>query len=201
MRYAAEPSLKYSIGTWYSGYVKLLINQLEQNSFTCMLYFRQNKRFFLMLHVVLHNPKIPPNTGNVIRLMANSGFQLHLIEPLGFDFEEKQLRRAGLDYHDLARVERHADFAAFQTLHANARMFAITTKGQARYSDVAFQPGDVLVFGSETEGLPDAVMQTFPAAQRLRIPMLVNNRSLNLSNSVAIVVYEAWRQLDFSQGS
>ena len=154
-----------------------------------------------MLHVVLHNPKIPPNTGNVIRLMANSGFQLHLIEPLGFDFEEKQLRRAGLDYHDLARVERHANFAAFQTLHATARMFAITTKGQTRYSDVAFQSGDVLVFGSETQGLPDDVMQTFQADKRLRIPMLANNRSLNLSNSVAIVVYEAWRQLGFSQGS
>ena len=166
-----------------------------------MLYPRQNKRLSLMLHVVLHNPKIPPNTGNVIRLMANSGFQLHLIEPLGFDFEEKQLRRAGLDYHDLARVERHANFEAFLALHASARMFAITTKGTTRYSDAAFQPGDVLVFGSETEGLPDAVMRTFSATNRLRIPMLVNNRSLNLSNSVAIVVYEAWRQLGFSQGN
>ena len=159
------------------------------------------KRLLLMLHVVLHNPRIPPNTGNVIRLMANTGCQLHLIEPLGFDFEEKQLRRAGLDYHDLTRVERHASFDAFITAQKPSRMFAITTKGSANYADVAFESGDTLVFGSETAGLPDAVMQMFDPASRLRIPMLPNNRSLNLSNSVAIVVYEAWRQLGFVQGS
>ena len=154
-----------------------------------------------MLHVVLHNPRIPPNTGNVIRLMANTGCQLHLIEPLGFDLEEKQLRRAGLDYHDLTRVERHASFDAFIAAQKPSRMFAITTKGSASYADVAFESGDVLVFGSETVGLPDAVMQMFDQESRLRIPMLPNNRSLNLSNSVAIVVYEAWRQLGFAQGS
>lgn len=150
-----------------------------------------------MLHVVLHRPKIPPNTGNVIRLMANTGFQLHLIEPLGFDFEEKQLRRAGLDYHDLANVERYQSFADFvEKVEAN-RFFAITTKGHKLYSDIAFQKNDVLVFGSETEGLPKPVMDTFANENRLLIPMLPNNRSLNLSNSVAIVVYEAWRQLSF----
>lgn len=150
-----------------------------------------------MIHVVLHNPKIPPNTGNVIRLMANTGFKLHLIEPLGFDFEEKQLRRAGLDYHDLSNVERHADFASFVKAAAPQRVFAITTKGKTRYTDVSFKEGDVLLFGSETEGLPANVMGQVPEEDRLLIPMQPNNRSLNLSNSVSILVYEAWRQLGF----
>lgn len=151
-----------------------------------------------MIHVVLYNPKIPPNTGNVIRLMANTGFKLHLIEPLGFDFEEKQLRRAGLDYHDITQVSRHADFSALLDSLKPHRVFAITTKGTRSYTSVSFQRGDVLLFGSETDGLPAPVMDAIPAEQRLKIPMQPNNRSLNLSNSVAIVVYEAWRQLEFA---
>ncbi len=154
-----------------------------------------------MLHIVLHNPKIPPNTGNVIRLMANTGFNLHLIEPLGFDFEEKQLRRAGLDYHDLTRVTRHQNYQAFIDAISPKRIFAITTKGTVAYTDIEFCEDDVLLFGSETEGLPAPVMESIAPAMRLRIPMLPNNRSLNLSNSVAIVAYEAWRQLDFSAGN
>ena len=154
-----------------------------------------------MLHIVLHNPKIPPNTGNVIRLMANTGFNLHLIEPLGFDFEEKQLRRAGLDYHDLTRVKRHKNYQAFVDAVAPQRIFAITTKGTVAYTQVEFTEGDAVLFGSETEGLPAPVMDSIAAQMRLRIPMLPNNRSLNLSNSVAIVAYEAWRQFDFSGGS
>jgi len=150
-----------------------------------------------MLHVVLHNPKIPPNTGNVIRLMANTGFKLHLIEPLGFDFEEKQLRRAGLDYHDISSVSRHENFNAFIDAIKPERVYAITTKGKTRYTDVVFQRGDVLLFGSETSGLPDDVMQQVAEVNRLLIPMQPNNRSLNLSNSVSILVYEAWRQLGF----
>ncbi len=150
-----------------------------------------------MIHVVLHNPKIPPNTGNVIRLAANVGFKLHLIEPLGFDFEEKQLRRAGLDYHDLSNVTRHANFRAFVKSVNPERIFAITTKGHTGYTDVQFKQQDVLLFGSETHGLPNDVMNSIAEKNRLRIPMKPNNRSLNLSNSVSIVVYEAWRQLDF----
>ena len=153
-----------------------------------------------MLHIVLHNHQIPPNTGNVIRLMANTGFKLHLIEPLGFDFQEKALRRAGLDYHDIAKVARYANFDEFVAKVKPARMFAITTKGQRQYVDEDFKQGDALVFGSETKGLPDEVMTQFAAANRLRIPMQPNNRSLNLSNSVALVVYEAWRQHGFVGG-
>jgi len=150
-----------------------------------------------MIHVVLHNPKIPPNTGNVIRLAANVGFQLHLIEPLGFDFEEKQLRRAGLDYHDISTVTRHKNYSAFIEAVKPKRLFAITTKGHTRYSEVKFEHDDVLLFGSETEGLPVDVMQSIAEHNRLLIPMQPNNRSLNLSNSVSILVYEAWRQLGF----
>lgn len=150
-----------------------------------------------MIHVVLHNPKIPPNTGNIIRLSANVGFQLHLIEPLGFDFEEKQLRRAGLDYHDISKVSRHADYWAFLEAVKPDRVFAITTKGTQRYTQIKFQENDVLLFGSETDGLPDVVMESIPSKDRLLIPMQENNRSLNLSNSVSILAYEAWRQLDF----
>lgn len=150
-----------------------------------------------MLHIVLHTPKIPPNTGNVIRLTANTGFHLHLIEPLGFDFEEKQLRRAGLDYHDLAHVKRHASYADFVAELKPNKVYAITTKGTKAHSDVKFEVGDVLLFGSETDGLPQKVMDTIAPQERLRIPMKPSNRSLNLSNSVAIVAYEAWRQLGF----
>ena len=150
-----------------------------------------------MLHIVLHNPMIPPNTGNIIRLSANVGFHLHLIEPLGFDFEEKALRRAGLDYHDLSRVTRHSDYHAFLETVKPLRTFAITTKGHQHYSDISFSKGDALLFGSETSGLPDDVMASFSPQNRLLIPMRPNNRSLNLSNSVSIIVYEAWRQLSF----
>jgi len=154
-----------------------------------------------MINIVLHTPQIPPNTGNVIRLMANTGFSLHLIEPLGFEFDEKPLRRAGLDYHDLAGVTRHADYAAFVEATQAKRIFAITTTGQRGYAEVAFAEGDFLLFGSETAGLPDAVMESIKKQDHLRIPMQPNNRSLNLSNSVSIVAYEAWRQLAFEGGS
>ncbi len=150
-----------------------------------------------MFHVVLHNPKIPPNTGNVIRLAANIGFQLHLIEPLGFDFEEKQLRRAGLDYHDLTHVTRYASYESFIETLKPERVYAITTKGHTNYSDAKFQHGDVLLFGSETEGLPPHVMNSISEKNRLLIPMQPNNRSLNLSNSVSILTYEAWKQFGF----
>lgn len=150
-----------------------------------------------MLHIVLHNPMIPPNTGNIIRLSANAGFHLHLIEPLGFEFEEKALRRAGLDYHDLTRVTRYPDFSMFLEDVKPQRTFAITTKGTRFYADIVFQKGDALVFGSETNGLPDDIMSKFSSENRIKIPMHPNNRSLNLSNSVAIVVYEAWRQMGF----
>ena len=154
-----------------------------------------------MLNVVLHNPKIPPNTGNIIRLAANVGFNLHLIEPLGFEFEEKALRRAGLDYHDLTRVTRHSSYEAFLTAINPQRVYAITTKGLTSYASVDYQAGDVLLFGSETDGLPEHVMNSIKQENRLRIPMQPNNRSLNLSNSVSILVYEAWRQHGFSGGS
>lgn len=152
-----------------------------------------------MFHVVLHNPVIPPNTGNIIRLAANVGFHLHLIEPLGFEFETKALRRAGLDYHDLSQVTRHKDFAAFCAAVDYNRIYAITTKGTKCYTDVRFESGDALLFGSETSGLPADVMDQFDSHDRLRIPMRPNNRSLNLSNSVAILVYEAWRQMGFTE--
>lgn len=144
---------------------------------------------------------IPPNTGNIIRLSANVGFHLHLIEPLGFELEEKALRRAGLDYHDLSRVTRHQNYSDFLRSANPNRIFAITTKGQRSYADVKFEENDVILFGSETKGLPDKVMNTFDLDNRLRIPMRPNNRSLNLSNSVSIVVYEAWRQLNFDGAS
>lgn len=151
-----------------------------------------------MFHVVLYNPVMPANTGNIIRLVANNGFTLHLIEPLGFDFEEKKLRRAGLDYHDLSRVERYPNFAAFAAKFAGQPIYAITTKGTRYYSKVAFKPGDILLFGSETSGLPEDIMEQISPANRLLIPMAPNSRSLNLSNAVALVSYEAWRQNDFS---
>ena len=149
----------------------------------------------------MYEPRIAPNTGNAIRLVANNGSQLHLIEPLGFDLEEKKLRRAGLDYHDLARVHTHRHFEAFlQSDHyqENARIFAVTTKGTVPYTGAAFKAGDVLLFGSETHGLPDHVMEQIPPERRIRIPMIEGSRSLNLSNAIAIVSYEAWRQSAFA---
>ncbi|GGW64090.1 tRNA (cytidine(34)-2'-O)-methyltransferase [Alishewanella tabrizica] len=153
-----------------------------------------------MFHVALFEPRIAPNTGNIIRLVANNGCQLHIIEPMGFDFEEKKLRRAGLDYHDLARVTRYANYAEFAQAMQGRRIFAVTTKGKAFYHQVQYQAGDVLLFGSETSGLPDSVRDSLPAEQKIRVPMQPDARSLNLANSVAIVSYEAWRQLGYHGG-
>ncbi len=154
-----------------------------------------------MFHVILHRPEIPPNTGNVIRLCANTGALLHLVEPLGFSLDDKQLRRAGLDYHEYASMQVHADLDAALATVAPGRVFASSTRGQRRYDQVAFRPGDAFLFGSETAGLPQAVLDAIPDAQRLRLPMRAGNRSLNLSNSVAVLVYEAWRQQGFSGGA
>lgn len=151
-----------------------------------------------MFEVALFEPRMAPNTGNIMRLVANNGCRLHLIEPLGFDLEEKKLRRAGLDYRDLANVTRHVDFNAFQSAMQGRTIWAITTKGTRAHSDAPYSPGDVLLFGSETAGLSSEVHAALPAEQKLRIPMQPNNRSLNLSNAVAIVSYEAWRQQDFA---
>jgi tRNA (cytidine/uridine-2'-O-)-methyltransferase len=150
-----------------------------------------------MFDIALYEPEIAPNTGNIIRLCANCGANLHLIEPLGFDLEEKKVRRAGLDYHDLARVTRHANYAAFIDAMAGRRIFACTTKATQYHTQATFAPGDVLLFGPETRGLPQDLIQSLPDTQRLRIPMQPDARSLNLSNAVAIIGYEAWRQLGF----
>jgi len=150
--------------------------------------------------VVLFQPEIPPNTGNVIRLCANTGTELHLVEPLGFRWEDRSLKRAGLDYHEFARVFRHPDWAACKAALAGCRRFAITTRGGSPYDTPVFRIDDVFVFGSETSGLPAEVMAEFPEAQRLRLPMLPGQRSLNLSNAVAVTVFEAWRQRGFAQG-
>ena len=153
-----------------------------------------------MFHIVLVEPEIPPNTGNVIRLVANTGCQLHLVEPLGFSLDDKQLRRAGLDYHEWAPLRRHANWDALlaQEQPDPARMFAMSTRGTSSPYDKAFAPGDWLVFGSETRGLPDALRDSFPVAQCLRLPMREGQRSLNLSNAVAVTVFEAWRQNGFA---
>ncbi|MDM7943117.1 MAG: tRNA (uridine(34)/cytosine(34)/5-carboxymethylaminomethyluridine(34)-2'-O)-methyltransferase TrmL [Hydrogenophaga sp.] len=153
-----------------------------------------------MFNIVLVSPEIPPNTGNVIRLSANTGCALHLIEPLGFSMDDKHMKRAGLDYHEYADLHRHADWDTFlRTARPDPdRLFAFTTRGSHSAFSNAFQPGDWLVFGSETRGLPDALRESMPLAQRLRLPMLAGQRSLNLSNSVAVVVFEAWRQQAFS---
>ncbi len=150
-----------------------------------------------MFEIALYEPEIAPNTGNIIRLCANTGCWLHLIEPLGFDLEEKKLRRAGLDYHDLARMTRHKDFASFQEAVAGKRVFPCTTKAEGYAADMKFQEGDVLLFGPETRGLPADVLKQFAKEQWLRIPMMPTSRSLNLSNAVSIITYEAWRQLGF----
>ncbi|MCG8670285.1 MAG: tRNA (cytidine(34)-2'-O)-methyltransferase [Pseudomonadales bacterium] len=153
-----------------------------------------------MFHIALFEPQIAPNTGNIIRLVANNGCHLHLIEPLGFDLEEKKLRRAGLDYKDMARVTRHKSYQDFVTAFPGHRIFAITTKGTRGHHQVDYQEGDILLFGSETAGLAPPVMNSIPPESRLRIPMQETNRSMNLSNAVAIVSYEAWRQLAFEGG-
>ncbi len=151
-----------------------------------------------MLHIVLFEPEIPPNTGNIIRLCANTGVQLHLIEPLGFHMEHQQLRRAGLDYHEFASVRTHASWTAFQHAVQATRVWAMTTKGRHTPFAVQFQSGDALVFGPESRGLPAEFLQSLPHEQWLRLPMQPGSRSLNLSNAVAVTVYEAWRQNDFA---
>jgi len=151
-----------------------------------------------MFHCLLYEPEIPPNTGNIIRLCANTGTQLHLIQPLGFVLDDKRLRRAGLDYHEWASVREHASLTACLDSVQPQRVFACSTKGQQSYAAVAYQPGDAFLFGPETRGLPASVLANLPAEQILRIPMCPGNRSLNLSNAVAILLYEAWRQQDFA---
>lgn len=150
-----------------------------------------------MFNVILFEPEIPPNTGNIIRLCANTGATLHLIRPLGFTLDARALRRAGLDYHLLASIKVHPDFDACSTALDGARLFAVETQGIRVYSEVEYRAGDALLFGPESRGLPDTLLQQVSEDNRLRIPMLDGNRSLNLSNSVALVVYEAWRQLGY----
>ncbi len=152
-----------------------------------------------MFHIVLVHPEIPPNTGNIIRLAANTGCSLHLIEPLGFSMDDKHMRRAGLDYHEYAELKRHANWQAFldDQQPTPERLFALTTKGTRLAHQAAFKTGDYLVFGSETQGLAPALRDTFLPEQRLKLPMLPTQRSLNLSNAVAVTVYEAWRQNSF----
>ena len=154
-----------------------------------------------MLHVLLYEPEIPPNTGNVIRLCANTGATLHLVRPLGFALDEPRMRRAGLDYHEYASIRTHDDLAGCIAALGDPRLFAFSTRGTTRYDRAKFQPGDALLFGPETRGLPDEVLCSVPEQQRLRVPMRPDNRSLNLSNAVAVVVYEAWRQLGFDGGA
>jgi tRNA (cytidine/uridine-2'-O-)-methyltransferase len=150
--------------------------------------------------IVLFEPEIPPNTGNIIRLCANTGTALHLVEPLGFTLEDKQLQRAGLDYHEYATLRTHPDWEACKAHFAGRRLFAATTRGATRYTDVHFQQGDVFVFGPESRGLPAEILAEFPPERRVRLPMRPENRSLNLSNAVAVMVYEAWRQNGFEGG-
>ncbi|BBB69252.1 tRNA (cytidine(34)-2'-O)-methyltransferase [Undibacterium sp. YM2] len=156
-----------------------------------------------MFHVVLVEPEIPPNTGNIIRLCANTGVQLHLIEPLGFPLDDSKMKRAGLDYHDYATMKVHKNWAEFCASEQpdSSRMFAMTTHGSTAFANLAFQPGDYFVFGAETRGLAPELRESFPASQRIRLPMRPDNRSLNVSNTVAVVVYEAWRQNGFAGGS
>lgn len=151
-----------------------------------------------MIDIVLHAPEIPPNAGNVIRLAANTGARLHLIEPLGFSMDDRQLKRAGLDYHELANVTVHTDWDGFLSEFKGRRMFALSTRARRSVYDERFRAGDVFVFGSESAGLPPEILAAFDPQSQLRLPMRPGNRSLNLSNAVAVVVFEAWRQLDFS---
>lgn len=150
-----------------------------------------------MLHIVLYQPEIPPNTGNIIRLCANTGFALHLIEPLGFTLDDKRLRRAGLDYREWASLQRHASLEAFLQQVKPSHLYACSTKGTRSYAEAHYQAGDALLFGPETRGLPTELLASLDSEQVLRLPMQPHSRSLNLSNCVAIFVYEAWRQLDF----
>ncbi|MCC7484191.1 MAG: tRNA (cytidine(34)-2'-O)-methyltransferase [Burkholderiales bacterium] len=154
-----------------------------------------------MFHVVLHQPEIPPNCGNIIRLCANAGCRLHLVRPIGFLLRNKELHRAGLDYHDLVAIASHATWRECRTALEGRRLFAVTTQGTRGYTKAAYRAGDAFVFGSETRGLPATVLSGFEADARIRIPMVAESRSLNLANAVALVVYEAWRQLGFTGAS
>ena len=151
-----------------------------------------------MFDLALFEPEIPPNTGNIMRLCANTGARLHLIEPLGFNLDDKRLRRAGLDYREYAQVTTHKSIEEMIRLLHPHRVLAVTTKGGMTYSDVKYQDDDLILFGPETRGLPGKILDNLPSEQKIRIPMLANSRSLNLSNAVAIVVYEAWRQFSFA---
>lgn len=154
-----------------------------------------------MFHLILYEPEIPPNTGNVIRLCANTGTVLHLVEPLGFDLEEKKLRRAGLDYREFATIRTHGSLADCLHELGQPRVFALSTRGTTRHDTPRYRPGDAFLLGPETRGLPQAVLDALPEAQRLRLPLRPGNRSLNLSNAAAVIVYEAWRQLGFEGGA
>ena len=154
-----------------------------------------------MFDIVLYQPEIPPNTGNIIRLCANTGFRLHLIKPLGFELDDQRLKRAGLDYHEYANLQIHESYEDFLDTVKPARIHALSTKGSQNYSEHNFQENDVLVFGPETRGLPKDILESLPSEQVLRLPMLEGSRSLNLSNTVAVVAYEAWRQCGFKGGS
>ncbi len=153
-----------------------------------------------MFHIVLFEPEIPPNTGNIIRLCANTGAALHLVKPLGFSLDDKQLKRAGLDYHEYSTMQVHENWNVCKAALAGKRLFAITTKGSTRHSEIQFKADDVFVFGPETRGLPEEIRAEFKAEHRLRLPMLPDSRSLNLSNSAAVLLYEAWRQIGFEGG-
>jgi tRNA (cytidine/uridine-2'-O-)-methyltransferase len=150
-----------------------------------------------VIGIALYRPEIPPNTGNVIRLCANTGAQLHLIHPLGFDWDDARVRRAGLDYHELANVNHHADWTAFVAAVGGRRVVAVETGARTRFDEFVYQDGDVLLFGQETAGLPPTVLEMIPKAQHVTLPMRAANRSLNLSNAVAVATYEAWRQLGY----
>jgi len=154
-----------------------------------------------MFNLILYEPEIPPNTGNIIRLCANTGTRLHLVEPLGFELDEPRLKRAGLDYREYAKVATHSSLSECISVLREPRVFAFSTRSTTRYDEARFEKGDAFLFGPETRGLPTDVLESVPSEQRLRLPMKENSRSLNLSNSAAIVVYEAWRQLDFAGAS
>ncbi|NOZ11611.1 MAG: tRNA (uridine(34)/cytosine(34)/5-carboxymethylaminomethyluridine(34)-2'-O)-methyltransferase TrmL [Gammaproteobacteria bacterium] len=154
-----------------------------------------------MFHIVLFEPEIPPNTGNIIRLCANTGSQLHLIEPLGFDLDDRKLRRAGLDYGEWASLQTHPNIGHFLEKCAPTRLLGFSTRGQTAYSACHYQAGDAFIFGPETRGLPNDVLNSLEPAHRLRLPMVASSRSLNLSNTVAVVIYEAWRQMGFEGGA
>lgn len=153
-----------------------------------------------MINIVLFEPEIPPNTGNIIRLAANTGSQLHLIKPFGFELDDKRMRRAGLDYHEFAGITIYDNWLNFKEVNGNSRLFGISTKGDNNYTEIRYQKGDFLVFGPETRGLPDTIRDELGSENLVRIPMLAESRSLNLSNAAAVLVYEAWRQLGFELG-